>query len=237
METQVINQLDPTEDEGSFSNVHQITRILVGSFGCPTLGNKRNPLNELIYIILSSKTSPARYQRAYKELKRACPRFDQLANMDPKELAVIIKFAGLEDKKAQQIIQALRMLRELFGRVTLKPVRKMDDQEAERLLVALPGIGIKSARCILLYSFSRSVFPADNHCLRIANRLGWIEHATFAKGVANKLQRGIPPLLRHDLHVGMILLGRSHCYPRQPRCDDCPLLVYCPTGIRNVTTS
>ncbi len=200
-------------------------------FGRSRLGNKRNPFNELLYIVLSSKTPPDRYRKAYLEVKRAYPRFDDLAEARVEELSTVIQFAGLGDKKASQIIRSAQRLKQLFGRVTLSPLREMSDEEAEKLLTSLPGIGIKSARCILLYSLDRPVFPADNHCLRIAQRLGWIDDATFTKGTANLLQSGVPPALRRDLHVGMVLLGREFCLPKNPRCNSCSILQYCPKGL------
>src|SRR5262249_8427187 len=131
-------------------------------------------------------------------------------------------------------ISAARHLKDLFGHVTLDPLRKMSDEDAEKHLLALPGIGIKSARCILLYSLERQVFPADNHCLRISQRLRWIPKADFNKGTANALQNGIPPSFRGDLHVGMVLLGREFCLPKNPRCRECPILKFCQTGKSNL---
>lgn len=225
------------QDAESFPFVSEVAAALVERFGRPSLGNKKNPFNELLYIILSSKTPPGRYPRAYRELRRAYPRAASLANADPQDVAKVIQFAGLEDKKASQIVQAASQLKQLFGRVTLSPLRAMTNEAAEEVLTSLPGIGIKSARCILLYSLNRQVFPADNHCLRIAHRLGWIENATFTKGTANLLQSGIPPALRRDLHVGMVLLGREYCLPKEPRCSNCSILKFCSTGLSATSTS
>lgn len=222
------------QDIKPFPFVSEVTATLVKRFGRPSLGNKRNPFNELLYIILSSKTPPERYPRAYRELRRAYPCAASLAYADPQDVVKVIQFAGLGDKKASQIVQTANQLKQLFGRVTLSPLRRMTNEAAEEILTSLPGIGIKSARCILLYSLDRQVFPADNHCLRIARRLGWVESATFTKGTANLLQSGVPPTLRRDLHVGMVLLGRKYCVPKDPRCGNCPILESCPTGL-NVT--
>ncbi|MHB8629395.1 MAG: endonuclease III domain-containing protein [Aggregatilineales bacterium] len=180
--------------------------------------------------MLSAKTPPARYKKAFADLKRAYPHYNDLALANVAELGSIIRYAGLSDKKSLQINRIAKRLKDKFGRVTLQPLNKMSDEEAEEFLLSLPGIGIKSARCILMYSLDRKVFPADNHCLRIAQRLGWIPKATFTKGSANTLQDGIQPLLRRTLHVGMVLLGRSYCFPKNPKCESCPILEYCPTG-------
>lgn len=225
------------QEAKSFPFISEVTAALVERFGRPSLGNKKNPFNELLYIILSSKTPPERYPRAYRELRRAYPRAASLVDANPQDVARVIQFAGLEDKKASQIVQAAVQLKRLFGRVTLGPLRVMTDESAEEILTSLPGIGIKSARCILLYSLDRQVFPADNHCLRIAQRLGWIGNATFTKGTANHLQSGIPPALCRDLHVGMVLLGRHYCLPKDSRCSECPIVKFCPTGPSGTGTS
>jgi endonuclease-3 len=225
--------ISSSSEQGSESLpfVSEITATLVRRFGHPSLGNKRNPFNELLYIILSSKTPPDRYSQVYRELRQVYPRAVNLADADPHDVARVIQSAGLGDKKAAQVVNAARQLERQFGRVTLSPLHSMTDEAAETVLESLPGVGIKSARCILLYSLDRKVFPADNHCLRISQRLGWIENATFSKGTANRLQRAIPPILRRDLHVGMLQLGRRHCSPKNPRCRECPILKYCQTGL------
>jgi endonuclease III len=111
-----------------FTNVTEITNTLVRRFGHSSLGNKRNPFNELLYIILSSKTPPERYTSAYRELKRRYPRFESLAEAEPQEVALTIKFAGLEGKKALQIVQSARQLKRLFGRVSLRACESIGGQ-------------------------------------------------------------------------------------------------------------
>jgi len=217
-----------------FADAENITRSLLKAFGKSNLGNKKNPLDELLFIILSSKTPPERYRATYKALKAKYPLVDKLANAKPQSIERTIRIGGLADKKAHQISSIARILKKKFGKVTLSPLQKMADENAERLLVELPGIGIKSARCILMYSLGRNVFPADNHCLRISRRLKWISpESGFSKRIANYLQEGIPPKTRKDLHIGMVLLGRKYCLPKDPKCPSCPILAYCLTGKQN----
>ncbi len=214
-----------------FANAKTITKSLLKTFGKDNLGNKQNPFDELLFIILSSKTPPDRYRKTYKSLKSKYPLSEMLANAKPYAIARVIKFGGLEEKKANQISAIAKQLKKKFGKVSLNPLKKMSNENAEKILVELPGIGIKSARCVLMYSLNRKVFPADNHCLRISRRLMWIStNDGFSKGTANYLQERIPPNLRKDLHVGMVLLGRKYCLPKNPKCQECPILFSCPTG-------
>lgn len=214
-----------------FANVKPITKILLKALGKNNLGNKQNPFDELLFIILSSKTPPDRYRKTYKFLKSKYPVSEMLANAKPQTIARVIKVGGLEEKKASQISAIAKQLKKQFGKVTLNLLKKMSNENAEKILVELPGIGIKSARCILMYSLDRDVFPADNHCLRISRRLEWISSRDgFSKRTANYLQERIPPKNRKDLHIGMVLLGRTYCLPKNPKCQECPILSYCPTG-------
>jgi len=214
-----------------FPNVWEIARTLVKVYGRPTLGNKRIPFDELLFIVLSSKTPPDRYNLTYRVLKEKYPVADDLAHVKPASIARTIAFGGLAEKKARQISTIAKMVLRKFGRVTLNPLRQTNNQEAEAFLDALPGIGKKTARCILMYSFDRPVFPVDAHCFRISKRLGWIpQNGNLTNRIADELQRGIPPSFRRDLHVGMILLGREYCQAQNPYCSECPLLSLCPTG-------
>ena len=116
--------------------------------------------------------------------------------------------------------------------LAVKPLRKMSDKDAETFLLSLPGVGKKVARCVLMYSLGRQVFPVDTHCWRIARRLGWVRPTQKDKHCAprdmDRLQSKIPPEFRYSLHVNMISLGREICTPTAPRCDECPISAWCP---------
>lgn len=215
----------------SHRDVEQVSQVLVDEFGRPDLGNKRNPFNELLYIILSWRTPPEHYQTTYRALRRQYPRADDFAEAHPDEMAAVIELGGFQNKRARAIVSTASKLKETFGRVTLAPLRNMETEEAEKFLLSLPGVQTKTARCVLMYSLDRPVFPVDRHCFRIAQRLGWTPAGReLTQRLEDDIQAGVPPALRRDLHVGMIVLGRSHCLPEEPLCDECPLSSFCPTG-------
>jgi endonuclease-3 len=111
---------------------------------------------------------------------------------------------------------------------------KMKTDDAERYLVSLAGVGKKNARCILMYSFNREVFPLDTHCARILKHLGFaIPHGSLRK-CEYQIQRLIPAPLRYSLHVTMVSLGTETCTSRAPKCDSRPLRRNCPTGVARV---
>lgn len=219
------------------SRVTDVTEALVERFGRPTLGNKKNPFNELLYIILSSRTPPENYQETYRSLRRAFKTANSIAEARVEYVAKAIEPGGLQNKKAHAITEIASRLKETYGRVTLAPLERMDTEEAEKLLTSLPGVSTKTARCVLMYALDRPVFPVDVHCYRVAQRLGWAPNdEPLTKRRTDALQDGVPEHLRHDLHVGMVLLSRHYCRPKAPICSECPVLEYCPTGQKTTRT-
>ncbi len=198
--------------------------------------NRRNPLEELIFIICSVQTQESGYRQTFKGLRRSFPRMEMLARARVAEIERPLKPGGLYRNKSRQIQKISRLLIAKFGRATLAPLAKMGDAECEAFLTSLPGVGLKVARCVMMYSFRREVFPVDTHCWRISRRLGWIRQTrpgVCTKKDMNRLQEKIPPSLRLSLHVNMIALGREVCRDDRPRCEVCPLCWHCMTGRRH----
>jgi len=221
-------------DEDLFHpHVKEVTEALLEEFGRPTLGNKKNPFNELLYIILSSRTPPENYQETYRSLRRKFKTANSIAEARVEYVAKAIEPGGLQNKKARAITETASRLKETYGRVTLAPLKRMETEEAEKFLTSLPGVSTKTARCVLMYALDRPVFPVDVHCYRVAQRLGWVpSNEPLTKRRADELQEGVPEHLRRDLHVGMVLLSRHYCRPKAPGCGECPVLECCPTGQR-----
>ena len=201
--------------------------------------NLKDPLDELLFIICSTKTGEASYRSTFRSLKETFPTHLHIAEAPAEYIARPIISGGLSNLKAKLIRKLLDVIVKKFGEPTLKPLRKMNDEGAEAFLLSLPGVGKKVARCVLMYSLGRQVFPVDTHCWRIARRLGWIRSTQKDKHCAprdmDRLQSKIPPELRYSLHVNMISLGREICTPTDPRCDQCPISVWCPkTGVHRM---
>jgi len=194
--------------------------------------NLKNPLDELLFIICSTKTGEASYRSTFRSLKETFPTHLHIAEAPAEYIARPIVSGGLSNQKAKAIRDLLDVIVAKFGEPTLKPLRKMSDVEAEAFLLSLPGVGKKVARCVLMYSLSKQVFPVDTHCWRIARRLGWVRPTQKDKHCAprdmDRLQSKIPPELRYSLHVNMVSLGREICTATSPRCDGCPITDFCP---------
>ena len=201
--------------------------------------NLKNPLDELLFIMCSTKTAETSYRSTFRALKASFPTHLQIAEAPAEYIARPIASGGLSNQKARAIRDLLDIIVARFGEPSLKSLRAMSDEDAEAFLLSLPGVGKKTARCVLMYSLGRQVFPVDTHCWRIARRLGWVRTTQKDKHCAprdmDRLQSKIPPELRYSLHVNMISLGREICTPSSPRCDECPISALCPkTGVHRM---
>jgi endonuclease III len=210
--------------------VGMVLDLLESAYTMSSLGNKQNPLDELVYVILSLQTNESRYQEVYRGFKKQFRRWCCLLEASVDEIAGAISFGGLGRQKALHLKMIMHRLQDNLGEVSLRALVHYETGEAERYLCSLPGVGIKTARCVLMYSFGRAVFPADVHCIRIMNRLGWIDwHGQRAEMLAEPAQAIVPPRLRAELHVRLVQHGRSVCRST-PRCDQCPLQRLCPSA-------
>lgn len=220
---------------GIIKGIVKVNSLLKDEYHSPRLGNKCNPLNELLYIKLSLRTTGPSFERVYKVFKRRFPRWEDVFKAAVKEVAKALFNAGLSNQKARNLKTVLYKLKADFGRVSLAPLKDLSDGEIEDYLSSLPGVGKKSARCIMLYSFGREVFPVDAHCFRIIKRLGWLKQdGKYNDKTADEIQSMIPVGLRYSLHVNMVAHGRLLCLERYPKCKICPLLKLCPFGRERV---
>lgn len=203
------------------------------SHGTPDLGNQTDPLDELVYIILSRRTNEGAYQRAYRSLRNTFPTWEEVAEAPVEDVEAAISASGLAHRKAVSIGAFMRAIRERFGVCTLEPLRSWADEEVLDFLVGLPGVGTKSALCVMLYSLERPVFPVDAHVGRVLGRLGILEPAGLDLTELEHRPRqrilldAVPPHLRYGLHVNLVSHGRFPCRAVRPACEGCTLLDRC----------
>ena len=206
--------------------LRHVSVALSKEYGDPRLHNKSNPLDELIFIILSAKTVESSYLRTYKALRRAFPAWSGILKATPGTVAREIEVGGLAAKKESQIRSLLEAIRRRTGKVSLSFLFEATDHQAEAFLTSLPGVGLKTARCVLMYSLGRTVFPVDTHVRRVLSRLGAIEFERLTDGVQDSIQAEVPKI-RYLLHVNLVAHGRAICRARDPLCDRCVLSDVC----------
>ena len=215
------------------SALREVSRIAAVLHGTPRLGNKTDPVDELVYIILSRKTREEAYQRAYDVLRARFPRWDDLLDAAPDDVEALLSSGGLGEKKTVSLFGALRAVRERFGSCTMDPARDWTDEALEEFLVSLPEVSRKSAYCVMMYAFGRLVLPVDTHVGRVLSRLDlYRDMGLRLEGLDHKQLQSVladlvPPNLRYSLHVNLLVHGREICRPQKPLCGECDLRGFC----------
>jgi endonuclease III len=195
----------------------------------------RSPLpviDQLVATILSQHTSDTNSRRAYNDLRRRFPSWEEVVDAPVSEIADAIRSGGLAEQKAPRIKQVLATIEEQEGALDLKRLDDMGDQEVAEYLTAFPGVGPKTAACVLVFSMGRDAFPVDTHVHRILRRLGWVDEKASADVAHRQVAPLIPPAIRYALHVAFVSHGRRVCRARRPRCTECVIFDYCAAGPR-----
>lgn len=186
------------------------------------------PLDEVVATVLSQHTSDVNSERAFASLKRRFPAWEEVLDAPTEEVAAAIRGGGIANQKAARIQRILAEIERREGRLDLARLGALGDAEVEEYLTSLPGVGPKTAACVLLFSMGRDAFPVDTHVHRVTARLGWIPADASAERAYQLLGRLVPADIRYDLHVGLVTHGRAVCKAQRPRCSVCVLRDLCP---------
>lgn len=221
--------------------VDRIDELLDAVYHGADLGNMQDVLGEAVYIVLSRQTREPVYQRVFADLRRRFPSWLKLRRAHLTTIERLVRPAGFGHQRAAQLrdlmIEVDRVNQELgagpYGSpdddLTLEFLRDWAPEEAEDYLESLPGIGPKSARCILAYTLGEDRFAVDTHVRRILTRLGLVVDRP-GKPDHDAFEELVPPAVRVRLHVNLIHHGRAICRESAARCDVCPLVSFCPRG-------
>lgn len=211
-----------------------IVQNLENTFGEPQLKRRSDPLAMLINIILSQATSDANSDRTFRNLKTRFRDWSEVLAAETSEIADAIRLGGLANQKSKVIKELLGQIREEHGALSLAFLDQMSDAEARDYLTRFRGIGPKTVACTLLFALHKEVFPLDTHIFRVLKRMGVLP-AKIADERAHKLlDRLVPHGKFYSLHVNLIRLGRNVCRPREPLCEQCPLIEYCNYGMSRI---
>jgi endonuclease-3 len=198
-------------------------------YGAPSVHRRLPPLDELVLTILSQNTSDTTCERAYASLRARYPEWADVRDADTAELEEVLRPGGLAAQKAPRIQAVLRELSG-GGQPRLDWAATLAPADAMARLEALPGVGPKTASCVLLFSLDVPVMPVDTHVGRVSRRLGLIPER-MADGPAHAALTALVPDDRMlEAHLLLIAHGRRTCTARRPRCGECPLVDVCPYG-------
>jgi len=222
----VFEAMIATSCETFFPYIEKVCRMLDRTYRRPRHGNPSRPLDDLIYIVLSTRTRDSSFVNTFRRVKSNFPSWNQIFPKQTGRLERILLPGGLGRLKARQIVGIIAELRKRFGSATLAPIAKMGDRHAELFLTSLPGVGPKIAKCVLMYTFDRRVLPVDVHVHRLATRLGF--RTKRRPDTSQELiENAVPPKLRYSFHVNAVAHGRTMCFGQRPLCGECPISRWC----------
>ncbi len=185
----------------------------------------------LVGTILSQNTSDVNSGRAFDSLIATFGSWEAIASAPVEHIARAIRLGGLSRIKAVRIKQILEEIEREQGRISLDFLEAMNMSEARDYLMHLPGVGLKTASCVLLFALGKPCLPVDTHVFRVAKRLGLIDPRVSIEQAHSLLQEQIPPSKVYQFHLHLIEHGRRICHARRPRCDECVLKGSCPSSL------
>ena len=185
-------------------------------------------MTELVLTLLSQHTSDHNSGRAMHRLLAGFEDWDAVLNAPTEDVEEAIRPGGLAPTKSRRLQELLAAVRERVPDYDLRLLRDLPLDEAKAWLRSLPGVGPKTAACVLLFALGRPALPVDTHVERVTKRLGLIPPALPADRAHDVLEGLLTPEQVYAFHVDLIQHGRRTCAARAPRCDACPLRLRCP---------
>lgn len=209
------------------AKLEQVYARLVREYGTPVNKRRREPLDELVGAILSQHTSGINSRRAFESLRATFPSWSDVAGASEEEIADAIRCGGLANQKAPRI---KNILAEVLGdsrEEDLGWLARADLDAARDYLASLPGVGPKTAACVLLFSLGRRAFPVDTHVQRLARRLALVPDSSSPIRTQQYLESVVPKARMYPFHINLIRHGRTVCRARRPSCERCGLQSVC----------
>ncbi len=210
--------------------VREMLDSLGALYGEPVHAPSGDPLAELILTVLSQNTADTNSGRAFIQMMRRYRSWAAIADAPPDELIATIQNGGLAQQKGPRIQAILRAVHERSPAWDLGFLSELPFDEARAWLRSLPGVGPKTAACVLLFALGLPALPVDTHVERVAKRLGLIEAKLTAEQAHVALEALVPAELYYRFHMLLIKHGRRTCAARNPACDRCPLERGCPAS-------
>jgi endonuclease-3 len=228
----VVSNIKRTYDLGcSESNLNptDIIDILGTEYGGFEHARRIDPIEEVVYTILSQHTSDNNSTNAFKKLIRRYGTMEEVARTDVSEIAETISSGGLARIKAPRIKAILNLILEKRGSLDISFLSKLPLHEAKAWLRNLPGIGPKSAGVILCFSLGMPAMAVDTHVYRVSKRLGLIGPRVNVEDAHEILENMVSPDQVYPFHAALIIHGRRTCKARTPNCAECKLAYNCPS--------
>lgn len=199
----------------------QITQRLENKFGVPQREDIMDPLSNLVLTVLSQSTNDKNRDTAYHRLKDRYPTWEQVMNGNVKIIAEAIRPGGLANQKSERIQNILKWIQKEYGTLNLDCLCDMDADQAIEKFTQLKGVGVKTISVVMMFSCGIDIFPVDTHVHRICRRLGFVPDNATAEKTFWQMRPIVPRGKSFSLHMNFLKLGRTICYARKPRCEQC----------------
>jgi endonuclease-3 len=211
----------------SARRVRSIRDRLRTVYGTPGWPPHQRPLDELILTVLSQSTNDRNRDVAFAALGERFDGWAAVRDAPVEDVEAAIRPGGISHVKSRRIQQILRALGD---DLELTWLRDAPVEDARDFLCALPGVGRKTAACVLLFAYGRRDVPVDTHVGRVGARLGLLRAGAPTKELHDEMVALTPPGAELELHVNLLRHGRRTCIARAPRCRECVLRRGCPSA-------
>jgi endonuclease-3 len=202
-------------------------------YGTPLMRPHGDPLAELVLTVLSQSTNDRNRDVAYLRLRERLPTWEAVRDAPVTEVEEAIRPGGISKVKSARIQAILAAIaahpRDPGGELSLDWMRAAPVSESRDYLTALPGVGRKTAACVLLFSYGLRDVPVDTHVSRVGARLGLLRKGAPFEELHDEMLALTPPGEELELHVNLLRHGRRTCHARSPACAECALARMCPS--------
>jgi endonuclease-3 len=199
-------------------------------YGVPIMAPHEQPLDELILTVLSQSTNDRNRDVAYERLRERFPSWGAVLNAPNAEVEEAIRPGGISKVKSARIQAILAAIdgHEPHG-LDLSWLRDVSVPEGQAYLTSLPGVGRKTAACVLLFAYGLHDVPVDTHVSRVGMRLRLLRPGAPFEELHDAMLALTPLGEELELHVNMLRHGRRTCHARRPDCPGCVLRRMCPS--------
>jgi endonuclease-3 len=209
----------------SHARVVRIRERLRDVYGIPLMRPHGDPIAELVLTVLSQSTNDRNRDVAYLRLRERFASWGQVRDAPVAEVEEAIRPGGISKVKSVRIQAILRAI----GELSLDWLADAPIEEARDYLVALPGVGRKTAACVLLFAYGLHDVPVDTHVSRVGMRLRLLQPGAPFEQLHDQMLALTPPGQELELHVNLLRHGRRTCHARSPACSECALARMCPS--------
>jgi endonuclease-3 len=200
-------------------------------YGIPLAQPHGHPIAELILTVLSQSTNDRNRDVAYAALRERFPTWEQVRDAPVYELEEAIRPGGISKIKSARIKNILRSISETSPEgLSLDWLADRSIGEAQAYLTSLPGVGRKTAACVLLFAFGMRDVPVDTHVSRVGTRLGLLPTGATFDEQHDVMLAITQPGEELEFHLNLLRHGRRTCYARRPNCPGCALRRMCPSA-------